>query len=89
MVYPLGSGSGNPIITPPASTTAPTLIHCTQADLIAIAEQVVLPIYQLYQAPGWQQSYQTFLTYQWNNYSGIQSPNCNTCCWLKLSLIHI
>ena len=65
MVTPIGPGSGNPIITPPSSTTAQTLIHCTYADLVAIAEEVVLPIYQLYQAAGWQQSYQTFLTFQW------------------------
>jgi len=86
MVTPIGPGSGNPIS--PSSTISPTLIHCTYDDLVAIAEEVVFPVYQLYQASGWQQSYQTFIAYQWNNYTGVQSPNCNGCCWLKKRTLH-
>ena len=70
-------------ISPHSVPAAPIQYNCTRNDFEAIAEVTVLPVYRLYQASGWQQAYQTFLSNQWSNYSGAQSSNCNSCCWLE------
>ena len=59
---------------------------CTRNDFEAMAEVTVLPVYRLYQASGWQQAYQTFLSNQWNHYND-KSSNCAGCCWLKKIII--
>tara|TARA_R110000737_G_scaffold315673_1_gene325713 strand:+ start:236 stop:580 length:345 start_codon:yes stop_codon:yes gene_type:complete len=54
----------------PIGPIGPSLYNtCTYADFVAIAEVTVLPVYTLQQASGWQQAYQSFINYQWNNYS--------------------
>ena len=70
-------------ISPHSVPAAPIQYNCTRNDFEAMAEVTVLPVYRLYQASGWQQAYQTFLSNQWNNYDSKPSSGCNNCCWLK------
>ena len=82
---PIGPGSINPILS---QLHAPAQYDCTFADLIIIAETIVLPVYIAQGPTNYMIPFQEFLDFQWDNWTGVLSPNCNECCWMKTRTTH-
>ena len=87
MVTPIGPGSGNPIFP---ATPASAQHDCTFADFITVGDLTVRDVYIAQGPANWNIPYQNFLTFQWDNWTGVYSqyPGYKKCNWLKKRVIH-
>jgi hypothetical protein len=86
MVTPIGPGLNVDVW----ATHAPAQHDCTFADFITIGDLTVRDVYIAQGPANWSVAYQNFLTFQWDNWTGVYSqyPGYRECSWLKKRIIH-